>query len=159
MVYVEREGGIIVGIYANPQPGRAEEELSDDHADVVACRNPPPDLNAYLADKRYRVETGGIVVPGDALMTCWTDRATQGMLARTVQLLDKGMLTEPVKVKIPGGFTNLTRMQVEAISAAVAIHVQACFNIEADLAEKIASGLITTTAEIDAADWPHSLAS
>lgn len=157
MVYVERDGGHVVAVYANLQPGRAEEELTDDDADVLAFLSPPPDLNDYLADKRYRVETGGIVVPSDPLMTCWTDRATQGMLARTVQLLDKGMLSEPVKVKVHGGFVSLTRAQVEAIGGAVAQHVQACFDIEADLAASIALGNVTTTAEIDAANWPHSL--
>ena len=41
MVYVERdEHGALVGLYANPQEGCAEEELPDDDAEVVAFRNP-----------------------------------------------------------------------------------------------------------------------
>lgn len=42
MVYVERNDGTVVGVYANRQPGFAEEELPYDHAEVVAFLNPPP---------------------------------------------------------------------------------------------------------------------
>jgi hypothetical protein len=41
MPYVERREGKIAGLYANPQPGYAEEFLADDHAEVVAYLNPP----------------------------------------------------------------------------------------------------------------------
>jgi hypothetical protein len=53
-VWVERTGGgAIKGIYANKQPGYAEEQLPDDNPEVVAFRNPPPvpplpDANARL---------------------------------------------------------------------------------------------------------------
>lgn len=43
MPYVERdETGVVKGVYANAQSGYAEEELADDHPDIVAFRNPPP---------------------------------------------------------------------------------------------------------------------
>lgn len=39
MPFVERDqGGTIVGVYARPQPGRAEEHLAEDHADLIAWR-------------------------------------------------------------------------------------------------------------------------
>ena len=39
MVYVQRDAaGAIIGIYANPQPGYAEEALADDAPEVVAYR-------------------------------------------------------------------------------------------------------------------------
>ena len=41
MVYVQRdEHGAIVGLYANRQEGCADEELTEDDAEVVAFRNP-----------------------------------------------------------------------------------------------------------------------
>jgi hypothetical protein len=41
MVYVQRdEHGAIIGLYANPQSGCAEEEVADDDAEVLAFRNP-----------------------------------------------------------------------------------------------------------------------
>lgn len=42
MRYVERRNGVIVGDYANPQPGYAEEAMDEDAAEYVAYKNPPP---------------------------------------------------------------------------------------------------------------------
>ena len=41
MPYVERRNGAVAGLYANPQPGYAEEFLADDHPEVVAFTRPP----------------------------------------------------------------------------------------------------------------------
>ena len=39
MRYAQRdELGVLVGHFANPQPGYAEEEVPDDHPDIVAWR-------------------------------------------------------------------------------------------------------------------------
>lgn len=49
MPYVSREAsGNIDGLYANPQPGFAEEYLPDDDPAVVAFLNPPPPINPAL---------------------------------------------------------------------------------------------------------------
>lgn len=41
--FCERDGGgKIKGLYANRQPGYAEEAIDDGHPDVAAFRNPPP---------------------------------------------------------------------------------------------------------------------
>lgn len=50
--FVERANGVIVRSYACIQPGIAEEELADDHPELVAYLNPPVDyrkqrLEAY----------------------------------------------------------------------------------------------------------------
>lgn len=37
--FVERDNGVVIGVFANLQPGYAEEELPDDHPDVVAFVN------------------------------------------------------------------------------------------------------------------------
>lgn len=51
MPFVRRdESGAVAGLYANAQPGYAEEFLEEDHTEVVAYRNPPtplPDLLPY----------------------------------------------------------------------------------------------------------------
>jgi hypothetical protein len=40
MMYVQRdESGTLVGVFANPQPGYAEEPLPDDHAEVATFFN------------------------------------------------------------------------------------------------------------------------
>ena len=41
MPYVQRDGGVVVGTFPNPQPGYAEEWLEDDDAEVIAYLNPP----------------------------------------------------------------------------------------------------------------------
>lgn len=152
-VFVERDGGVVVGVYAVVQAGRAEEEVADDHPDVLAFRNPPVDLKAYAAAKRFEVEVGGIVFNS---LTLWTDRATQSMLGRVVQCLDKGTLTAPLKMKTPVGSLSLDQAQIEAIGAAVAQHVQRAFDTEADVCDAIDLGTITTAVEIDAANWPSN---
>lgn len=54
MPYVQRIGGALVGVYANPQPqpdgsDLAPDWLEDDHPDVIAYRNPPPDMRAVAS--------------------------------------------------------------------------------------------------------------
>jgi hypothetical protein len=44
----------------------------------------------------------------------------------------------------------LTAAQVISVAATVGAHVQACFAAESSIAAQIGSGLITTTAQIDA---------
>lgn len=54
MPYVERnQDGVVVGIYANAQPGYAEEWLEEDHADVVAFRNPPVSRRIELNKRQF----------------------------------------------------------------------------------------------------------
>lgn len=48
MVFVERKDGKVVGVFANPQPEYAEEELADDDPEVVAFRNPPQPSQAIV---------------------------------------------------------------------------------------------------------------
>lgn len=57
-VYVERLNGIVVGVYANLQAGRAEEELGDDHADVLAFRSPPPSISDIVRERERRLALG-----------------------------------------------------------------------------------------------------
>ena len=50
------------------------------------------------------------------------------MIQRVCDMLDKGMLTEPLNIKIPTGFASFTEVQINAIGEAVGLHVQAVFN-------------------------------
>lgn len=42
MPYVQRRAGVVIAVYGRAQPGIADEELADDHADVVGFFHPPP---------------------------------------------------------------------------------------------------------------------
>lgn len=50
-VYVQRSGGLVTGVYVLPQPGLAEEAISDAHPDVLAYLAGPPSAQ-LLADAR-----------------------------------------------------------------------------------------------------------
>jgi len=58
MVYVERRAGRIIGVYANLQPGFADEGLAEDHPDVVAFRSPPPTTDDVVAERERRMSVG-----------------------------------------------------------------------------------------------------
>lgn len=47
MPYVQRTNGTITGIFANPQPGFAEEWIADDDPEIAAFLNRPPTLDDY----------------------------------------------------------------------------------------------------------------
>lgn len=69
MLYVSRdEGGNINGVYANPQPDYATEELADDDAVVVAYLNPPP-VPSSISDRQFfqQLAVQGIITQAEAL--------------------------------------------------------------------------------------------
>ena len=53
-MFIERDkDGKIKGVYANPQPGYADEELADDHPEVLAFLSPPE----TPVDRIVKIET------------------------------------------------------------------------------------------------------
>lgn len=78
MPFVERELGVVVGVYARSQPGRAEEFLADDHPEVLAfqIKLAPSDADAAEQALRAskvllalgRVATGNDTLTEDALV-------------------------------------------------------------------------------------------
>jgi hypothetical protein len=64
MPYVEREAGIIVGQFEHPQPGRAEEWIAPDHADLGAIKRRA--IRRLIdAERDRRIAAGCVVqVPG-----------------------------------------------------------------------------------------------
>lgn len=79
MVFVERNSGNeIVAIYAMPQMGFAEEELADDHPDVVAFRSPPQPSQAIVL---YPVDLWSRLTNGEA------------------EQVEAAMMSQPVRVQ------------------------------------------------------------
>jgi len=107
-------------------------------------------LADYAAATRWQVETGGIVVGGIGVAT---DDRSKLMItgARIKADADPDFTT---RWKTAAGFATIDAATVIAISDAVLAHVDACFAAEAAVLAAIEAGDITTTAEIDAADWP-----
>lgn len=114
--------------------------------------SPPPvddvDLVAYAADRRWRVETGGITIGGVPVAT--DDRSKIMIMgARVAAAADPGWTT--VWHGADGQTYPLDAAAMIAISDAVEAHVNATFATFAMVKADIDSGDITTTAEIDAA--------
>lgn len=108
------------------------------------------DLAAYAAQKRWEVETGGITVGG---MPVATDDRSKIMIigARVKADADPAFTTQ---WKASDGFVTIDAATIIGISNAVLAHVDACFEVEGVVQTAITEGTLTTTAEIDAADWP-----
>lgn len=107
-------------------------------------------LKTYAANKRYRVETGGMTVNGLAIPT---DRETQSKLSGAVLTFQTGALSGAIDWKAAGGWVQLDQAAVTALASAVAAHVQAAFSRERAVSALIDDGTITTVAQIDAQPW------
>lgn len=110
-----------------------------------------------LANKRYAVETGGIVIN---TITIKTDRDSQGMLIGAKVGVDAGVLSS-VKWKAENGWTTLTAAQITAIASAVATHIQAAFTRENEISDLIDNAtnleeLITIEADEFGIGWPSN---
>ena len=105
-------------------------------------------LVAYAADKRWQMETGGIIVDGVPVAT--DDRSKVMIIgARAAAQSDPNWTT--VWHGTDGGAYPLNAAAVLAISKAVEAHVNATFATFAAVKADIDAGDITTLAEIDAA--------
>jgi hypothetical protein len=70
MPYVQRDiEGRICGVYANLQPGYAEEFLDDNDPAVLAFLNPPPPVPSSISDRQFfqQLAFEGIITEDDAL--------------------------------------------------------------------------------------------
>ncbi|WP_317847503.1 DUF4376 domain-containing protein [Pseudomonas sp. HTZ2] len=109
---------------------------------------PEPDWLALIAARRYQAEIGGIELAGLPIAT--DDRSKlliNGAAARAAR--DSGYT---LKWKTDEGFIDLPADQVLVMADAVADHVQACFDREAELLAAVADGSIT--AEMLEQGWP-----
>ncbi|QAX29261.1 DUF4376 domain-containing protein [Leisingera sp. NJS204] len=85
-------------------------------------------LLADLADTRWKIQNGGITLPSG--FHARTDRTTRADLTEALSALQLGIKSEPFSWKAPDGWIKLTRADLEQITAAVAAHVQGCFDAE-----------------------------
>jgi hypothetical protein len=104
------------------------------------------EIKRRVADRRWRVETGGIVV-ADTFIN--TDRDTQSKLT-AARIVAKEDPAYTVQWKLPGGFATLAAAQVIAMADAVRAHVQTAFDREAALVAHIEAA--TTHEALDAID-------
>ena len=107
------------------------------------------DLLAYTANKRWEIETGGIVING---INISTDERSQGMINRAYAYMQARNISS-IKYKTENGFIDLDFATLTTIALAVGAHVQACFSAEAEIVNQINNGVIINTNQIDTYSW------
>lgn len=109
---------------------------------------PAPDWIALIAARRYEAEVSGITLGGIPVAT--DDRSK--LLINGAALRATRETGYTLRWKTYEGFIDLSAEQVLAMADAVADHVQACFDREAELQSAVADGSIT--AEMLEQGWP-----
>ena len=123
----------------------------DDIAEEVEALDPGDNsirLMPYAADKRWRIETGGIVVDGHPVKS---DDPSQRKVANLKTSFDNGTQADPVQFKLADGtFFTAGAAEVDAIYSALMAHVQACYSAEENARAAISAGTATTYEAVDA---------
>lgn len=127
-------------------------EIVSDEFIPLAPAPTKSDLENYLAQKRWEIETGGTVFNG---MTIPTDDRAKILLEGAAEDLTD---TETTSFKVNGQWATLSGLTMRAVRNAMRAHIKACFAKEAEISSLINSDdpniQITTKAQIDAANWP-----
>lgn len=136
-----------------------DQIIAADENDYPIATAPPrqvvskDSLLTDLADHRWQIETGGIVVAGTPIKT---DRESQAQLSSAYTSLKGALISDTPWKTADGTFVRVTLAQIEPIAKAVAAHVRACFAAEEVHCQAIAA--LQTQAELDAYDiaigWP-----
>ena len=110
-------------------------------------------IKASATEKRWAVETGGIVLPGGAEIN--TSVEDQNRITAVVANASAAGVSS-IDFKSAGGWATLSVIELKAIASAIALHVQACFS--AERAHHEAIDAINTAQECTAYDlsagWP-----
>lgn len=114
--------------------------------DMVAARKGA--LLEYATQRRWQIETGGIVVSGTSIAT--DDRSKLLIAGARIKADANSEFTTKWKTST-GVRVLIDAATIIAISEAVLAHVDACFEIEDTVCAGIEAGTITTREQIDAA--------
>jgi hypothetical protein len=128
----------------------------DGPADVLAKLQAGPSaerLLAYLAEKRWRLETGGYLWNGHLVAT---DRDSRSIIGQERLAISLGERADPDGFKMGGELVMVSNADFIAMTDAIRAFVRACFAAEAMIAAQILAGTITSFAAIDAAAMPSN---
>lgn len=128
---------------------RTGQTISFDGTKILVTleyRNPnETELLQHSASARYNKEISGVEINNNVI---YTDRQSQAMITGIVSLMQLQPNTT-IDFKTGNGFIEANNQTMLEIASAVAMHVQTCFGLEANVSQQIVSGAITTFAEID----------
>lgn len=114
----EQTKGKIITSDESGKPKLKEIVLTLDEVRTIKLRE--------LADYRYTVEVGGILING---ITIYTDPISQSKLTGAWVKMQMTP-TKTINWKGENGWVKTTKSDIEAIAVAVADHVQTCFDME-----------------------------
>lgn len=113
-------------------------------------------LAAAVTERRWAVETGGITLPGG--MVVGTTLDDQNRITSVIANAQVAGVAS-VDFKAASGWVTLTVAEVQAIAAAIARHVQACFSAERAHHEALAATADEALLAYDIeAGWPAGAA-
>ncbi|SOC56461.1 protein of unknown function [Chromohalobacter canadensis] len=138
---------LIIGRMPADEPLAAGMELVSEerHAELLTSYNDwrdelaaaaQLDTLAALADYRFEVETGGIEIDGQRILT---DRESQAQLTGAYQALTQPFV-DSIDWKSADGWVTVSEAELRPIAEAVARHVQGSFTAERRVAESLAGG-------------------
>jgi hypothetical protein len=110
-------------------------------------------LLAYLADKRWRLETGGYLWNGHLVAT---DRDSRSIISQERLAISLSERVDPDGFKMGGELVMVSNADFIAMTDAIRAFVRACFAAEAMIGAQIIAGTITSFAAIDAAAMPDA---
>lgn len=122
--------------------------MTENEVTAHVNRVPSVDWADRIAQRRWQAETGGMTLNG--LVVATDDRAKL-LLSGAVYKANH----DPAYLmnwKTDNGFIQIPADQILVIASAMADHVQACFDREAELVQALADGVIT--ADMLEQGWP-----
>lgn len=141
--------GRVVG-YAAPSGNPSEAHAASDIADALIDLTPrKAALRVRAKQRRRETEEGGITLANGTPIA--TDRESQAMLDGTLSLASLSGYGSQFSTRWKGEdgvFREVSQSDLIAAALAVGLHVQACFNREADFCDAITAA--ETAAQLDA---------
>jgi len=154
------DGGPVLRLRVIEGDGPSEQIIIEPtQVRVVRSTPTPPDpgpptkdqLKATAAAKRWNVENGGITLNGAVIRTDSNSRTN--ILGARVQAKENPAYT--LNWKASNAWVQLDSATIIAIADAVRAHIQACFDAEKAVSDKIDSNTYTTHAHVNgASEWP-----
>jgi len=138
------------------------DSLADQVAAIIATPN-WQDIGAkkilinYAANKADAIKNGGFSfgLGGGVTIFCATDTTT----VLELKIANDYSITNPTATQafpFPSGVINLTATNIQTIYAAVIAFRGSVMTMLSSMVTGVDSGAITTTEQIDAADWPQN---
>lgn len=141
MIYYKNTSGEVFAYETEQERNKwgAPDLVKMTQSEIDVHLNPPriittESLKAEITDLRWQHETGGLTLPsGVRVATGIEDQNRITSVIANAQLAG----VEKVDFKAASGWVTVTVQELQAIAAAIAMHVQACFTAERDHHEAI----------------------